>query len=153
MSLNMRPHSVNNYAFSKLLYKCNTIHPRVEDENFFCMTAKSFIYADFLKMPNKHVLYREIIDGGLGLICISCRAKAALITTFLQTAINQKFIRNPYPNLLYRHFVLEEQTPPIIQPIYFGEGFFETVKKMKESIPNIELIYIKGVYDFLCHLL
>ena len=95
MSLNMRPQSVNIYAFSKLLYKCNTIHPRIEDENFFCMTAKSFIYADFLKMPNKYVLYREIIDGGLGLICISCRAKAALITTFLETAIYQKFIRNP----------------------------------------------------------
>ena len=48
MCLNMRPHSVNNYAFSKLLYKCNTINPRVEDENFFSKTAKSFIYADLL---------------------------------------------------------------------------------------------------------
>ena len=149
MSLNMQPHSVNNYAFSKLLYKCNPIHPRVEDENFFSMTAKSFIYADLLEKPNKHVLHREIKDGGLGLICISSRAKAALITTFLLTAINPNFIRNSYLNLLYRHFVLEKQTPPMIRPPYFGEGFFETIRRLKSSIPSIELISIKGVYDFL----
>ena len=149
MSLNLRSHSVNNYAFSKLLYKCKTIHPRVEDENFFLITAKSFIYADLLQKPNKHVLHRETKDGGLGLICISSRAKAALITTFLQTAINPNFIRNHYHNLLYRHFVLKEQTPPIISPPYFGEDFFEIIRKLKESTSIIELISIKGVYDFL----
>ena len=149
MCLNMRPHSVNNYAFSKLLYKCNTIHPRVEDKNFFSMTAKSFISADLLEKPNKHVLHQEIKDGCLGLICISSRAKAAFITTFLQTAINPNFIRNSYHNLLYRHFVLEEQTPIMIRPPYFGDGFFETIRRLKSSIPSIELISIKGVYDFL----
>ena len=74
MYLNLRSHSVNNYAFSKLLYKCNTIHPRVEDENFFLITAKSFIYADLLQKPNKLVLHRETKDGGLGLVCIISRA-------------------------------------------------------------------------------
>ena len=65
MSLNMRPHSVNNYAYSKLLYKCNTTHQRVEDESFFSKTAKSYIYADLLQSPCKLILHREIKDGGL----------------------------------------------------------------------------------------
>ena len=32
---------------------------------------------------------------------------------------------------------------------YFGGDFFETIRKLKDSTPNLELISIKGVYDFL----
>ena len=49
ISLHQRSHSVNNYAFSKLLYICNTVHPRIEGEKFFFITAKSFIYAGLLQ--------------------------------------------------------------------------------------------------------
>ena len=90
----------------------------------------------FSKKTNQHVLHREIKDGGLGLICISSRAKAALIPTFFQTAINPNFIRNSYHNLLYRHFVLEEQTLPMISPPYFRGDFFATIGKIKGSTPT-----------------
>ena len=52
MSISLRPHSTNLYAFSKLLYRCNTIVPRVSDLQYFNSTAKRFIYADLLLNPN-----------------------------------------------------------------------------------------------------
>ena len=88
-------------------------------------------------------------DRGLGLICISSRAKAALITTFLQAAINPNFTRNSYHNILYRHFVLEDKTAPMTRPTYFGEDFFKTIFQINDSVPNFEKISIKGVYEFL----
>ena len=44
MPLNLRSHSVNNYAFSKLMYRCNTIDLRIGDIKVFNKTAKSFLY-------------------------------------------------------------------------------------------------------------
>ena len=116
MNLTLRPHSVHTFAISKLLYKCNTIDPRVEDLECFSSTAKSFIHADLLFRPCELVLYRNIKDGGLGLSHVQYRARAALITTFLQTAIRPEFQRNVYHNTLYRVYVLGEhiqapQTP------------------------------------------
>ena len=132
MPLNLRSHSVNTYAISKLMYKCNTIDLRIGDIKVFNKTVKAFIYIDLLEKPDELTLYRDIEDGGLGLMNIQIRAKAALISTYLQTAINPNFIRNHYHNLLYRYFVLKEQTPPIISPPYFGEDFFEIIRKLKE---------------------
>ena len=51
-----------------------------------------------LDKPTETVLYRETKDGGLGLLHIRYRAKAALLSTFLQTAINSNFYRNNYHN-------------------------------------------------------
>ena len=64
MALNLRPHSVNTYAISKLMYKCNTIDPRIGDIKIFNKTVKSFIYADLLEKPDKLTLYRDIESGG-----------------------------------------------------------------------------------------
>ena len=91
MSLILRPHSVNCYAFSKLLYRCNIVDPRSKDLQAFTSAAKSFVYLGLLCKPNETVLYRETKDGGLGLLHIQYRAKAALLSTFLQTAINLNF--------------------------------------------------------------
>ena len=57
MSLSLRPHSTNLYVFSKLLYRCNSVHPRISDIQFFNKTAKKFIYADLLLKPNKLILF------------------------------------------------------------------------------------------------
>ena len=35
MSLNLRPHSINLYAFSKLLYRCNSVDLRIADIKMF----------------------------------------------------------------------------------------------------------------------
>ena len=110
MSLTLRPHSINLYAFSKLLYRCKSIDLRIADIKFFSKAAKSFLYAQLLEKPSELVLFREIEHGGLGLLCIQTRATSALILTFLKTAINPKCDRNHYHNLLYRRFVQNEIT-------------------------------------------
>ena len=133
MPLNLRPHSVNVYAFSKLMYRCNTIDLRIEDIKTFNKTVKSFIYTDLLEKPCELILYRDIDTGGLGLIHIQTRAKAALISTFLQTAVNPKFIRNSYHNYLYRHFIMGENFPkPDIPPNFAGD-FFPSIRRLYKS--------------------
>jgi hypothetical protein len=92
------------------------------------------MYADLLEKPEELVLYRATADGGLGLFNMQCRAKAALISTFLQTAINDKFARNNYHNILYRHYVLGEPmaAPPPIPP-YFKGDFFPQIRMLAKS--------------------
>ena len=124
MSLTLRPHSTNLYAFSKILYKCNTIAPRVSDLQHFNSAAKKFIYADLLIKPTELILFRDINQGGLGLTCIKMKARAALISTFLETAINPKFIRNNYHNCLYRCRILSERAPDLKAPPCLDEEFF-----------------------------
>ena len=120
--LNLRPHSVNCYAYSKLLYRCNIVDLRSEDLQAFTSAAKSFVYLGLLDKPTETVLYRETKDGGLGLLHIRYRAKAALLSTFLQTAINPNFYRNNYHNVMYRKYVLNEQieAPKIPQSLASG---------------------------------
>ena len=77
------------------------------------------------------------------------RARAALISTFLETAINPRFIRNHYHNQLYRCRILSERAPALKALPYFDEEFFQTIRKLKKSVSNIEDISIKQVYDFL----
>ena len=143
MSLSLRPHSTNLYAFSKLLYRYNTIAPRVSDLQHFNSMAKKFIYADLLLKPNELILFRDISQGGLGLTCMKMRAQAALISTFLETAINPKFIRNHYHNSLYRCRILSERAPALKAPPCFDEEFFQTIRKLKKLVPNMEDISIK----------
>ena len=67
IDLTLRPHSINCFTYSKLMYRCNVIDLRVTDIKYFTSTAKSFIYADLLEKPNELILYRDTKDGGLGL--------------------------------------------------------------------------------------
>ena len=114
----------------------------------FTKTALSFLYAGLLEKPCQLVLFREIEQGGLGLMCIQTRATAALITTFLQTAINPNFTRNYYHND-FRRYVLDEDITALIIPPSFKGDFFPNIRRLKDSSPNIEIIPLKGVYDFL----
>ena len=149
MSLTLRPHSINLHAYSKLLYRCNSIDLRIADVKLYSKTAKSFLYADLLEKPSQLALFREIEQVGLGLLCIQTRPTAALISTFLQTAINPKFDRNHYHNLLYRRYVLDDITSDIKIPPYFMGDFFPTIRRLKDSVANIDKISLKGVYDHL----
>ena len=149
MPLNLRPHSVNTYAISKLMYRCNTIDLRIGDIKVFNKVVKSFLYADLIEKPDELTLYRDIDNGGLGLVNIQTRARASLISTFLQTAINPEFSRNHYHNFLYRYFILEESLPkPDIPPNFAGD-FFPTIRKMKSASISLENCDLKGLYKFL----
>ena len=149
MALNLRPHSVNCFALSKLQYRFNVIDPRVSDIKSFLSQAKSFLYADLLEKPEELILYRDVVDGGLGLYHIQSRAAAALISTFLQTSVNPNFRRNYYHNVLYRHYVLGESlsAPPI--PPHFKGDFFVKLREMKENLGDLTLLTFREIYKFL----
>ena len=102
-----------------------------------------------LEKPDKLTLYRNIEDGGLGLIDIQTRARAALLSTFLQTAIGKNFTSNHYHNYLYRHYALGEnfQRPDI--PPNFSGDFFPTIRRLKDSGLNMEECTLKQIYIFL----
>ena len=101
MSLTLRPHSINLYAYSKLLYRCNYINLKIADVKQFTKYVKSFLYADLLEKPDLLTLFIDNDKGGLGLLCIQTRATAALIFSFLKIAICPDFNRNFYHNILY----------------------------------------------------
>ena len=149
MTLTLRPHSTNLYAFSKLLYKCNTIAPSVSDLQHLNSAAKKIIYADLLIKPSELILYRDISQGGLGLTYIKMKARAAPISTFLETAINPRFIRNNYHNLLYRCRILSERAPDSKPLPALMRNIFQTIRKLRRSGLNMEEISTKQVYDFL----
>ena len=135
MSLTLRPHSINLYAYSKLLYRCNSIDLRVADIKQFTKSAKSFLYVDLLEKPDLLTLFRDIDKGGLGLLCIQTRATAALIFSFLQTAISPDFDRNFYHNVLYRKYVLAENINAPKIPHCFASNFFPNIRRLKTLSP------------------
>ena len=149
MSLNLRSHSVNCYAYSKLLYKCNIVDPRSEDLQVFTSAAKSFVYIGLLCKPSETVLFRKTEDGGLGLLHIQCRAKAALLSTFLQTAINPNFHRNNFHNVLYRKYVHNENIEAPRIPQSMAGDFFPTLRELYTAFGELETLDLKTVYGFL----
>ena len=107
------------------------------------------VYAGLLEKPEEITLHREVKGGGLGLLHIESRAKAALITTFLQTAINSNFKRNFFHNTIFRQYVLDEQLNAPKIPLNLSGDFFPTIRKLASSSSKIELSTIKSVYNFL----
>ena len=72
-------------------------------------------------------------EGGLGLFHIKHRALAALIITFLQTAINPNFRRKYYHESLFNNYVLGVSQPSLKIPIYFMGKFFPTLRNLREK--------------------
>ena len=149
MELNLRPHSINCYALSKLQYRFNVIDPRVGDTKYFLSQSKNFIYADLLEVPEEKILHRDVSDGGLGLFHIQNRAKAALIATFLQTAAHPSFQRDHYHNTLYRHYVLEEDIPAPAIPPHFRGDFFSNIRAMRKEMGAVDSLTFRAIYRFL----
>ena len=149
MPLNLRAHSVNCFAYSKLYYRCNVIDPRVADVKYFTSQAKSFIYADMLEKPQEEILYRGVNEGGLGLFHIKHRALAALIFTFLQTAINPNFRRNYHHESLFNHYVLGVSQSSLKIPPYFMGEFFPTLRSLRENLGDLSVIGFKSIYEYL----
>ena len=145
MDLTLRSHSVNNMAFSKLLYRCNIIDIRVADISYFNKIAKSFIYSDLLIKPQELTLYRPIDKGGLGLLNIQLRAKAALINTFLQTACNEQFQTNYYHQDLFRLYIEGDNINKIQIPQNFKGDFFPTIRRLKSQL-NLKNCNIREIY-------
>ena len=149
MTLTMRPHSLNCYAFSKLWHKCCTIDLRVMDIKTINKQAKGWLYADMLEKPEELALFRQPIDGGLGLYHVQQRALANQINCFLETACNPKFSRNLLHQALFKYYILgEEVQKPDIPPYFKGE-FFPAIRRLNDSPLSITKISLKEIYRFL----
>ena len=74
-----RPHSVNTYCLSKVMFRCSSINLRACDLTKISSHIKSWLYADQLEKPEELVLYRPRIQGGLGLVNLNYKALALII--------------------------------------------------------------------------
>ena len=102
MPLTMRPHSLNCFAFLKLWHKSFTTDLSVGDITAINKLAKSWLYADLLKKPSELALYRHPSMGGLGLHHVQARAMPDLISNFLETACNSKFMMPFLNNMCWK---------------------------------------------------
>ena len=137
MNLTNMPGSLNNYALTKVWYKCHTVDLRVCDIDSITSKVKSWLLQDQLEKPAEMVLHRPIQMGGLGLHSVRYKALASLIRTFMETAAHPGFKHSLYHNTLYRVYVLEdtsiENPPP--PPQYYPEMFFNTIRQVKADTP------------------
>ena len=101
MPLTDRAFSVNTYILSKTWFKSATINIKLGDIEVMESKIKSWIYQDLFEKPQSEVLYHKTTQGGLGLADMKQKMTAHLLTTFLQTAINDEYKQNLYHRCLY----------------------------------------------------
>ena len=151
MPLISRPFSLNTYCLSKVWFRASSVLPRKGDIQDMTSKCKSWCYQDMLLKPSEVSLYREVRQGGLGLLHIESRCMAKLITVFIQTAANPRFMESLLHTHLYRYHVLEEHhLPNPGYPPYYPESFFDTIKKVKnETTLNPINMTMKQWYKYL----
>ena len=134
MPLTNRPHSLNTFCLSKVWFKCSSINIRVCDHNKITSNIKSWLFADQLEKPEELVLFRGRRDGGLGVVNVQYKALALLIRSFLETALIPKFKHNLFHEALYKWYVEDKRdfVKPL-QPPYYDDNFFATIKMVKDQ--------------------
>ena len=141
MDLTSRPWSINTYTLTKIWFKCHTVDLRESDIGTVTSKVKSWLFQDQLEKPQEFVLFRPIIKGGLGMHNVRIKALATLIKTFMETAANPSFTHSLLHTLLYRYYVLNDDSvdnPPPIPP-YFSINLFNTIKYVRDKTPmNVE---------------
>ena len=103
--------------------------------------VKSWLFQNQLEKPEEFVLHRPVHMGGLGLHNVKVKAQATLIKSFMETAANPAFTHNLFHTLLYRYYVLQDDSiddPPCLPP-YYSLAFFNAIKQVKDETPlNVE---------------
>ena len=143
----VRPLSINTYALSKIWYKAGSIDFNGGDLDKITSLCKSWLYADCFLKSEEIILYRPILEGGLGLINISAKSCASLTTSFLQTAKNPKFITNPYHYALYNYFVHDIGVKNPRRPPYYSLNFFKEIKNAENEGCDTTHMTIKDWYE------
>ena len=132
-----RSHSLNSYGLSKIWFRTNSVDLRASDVNFIPTKCRSYICQDLLQKPSEIVLFRAADLGGLGLHHVESKATAHLISTFLQTAANPRYISSQFRVSLFQCHVLEEVEVvpnPGFTP-YYTKDFFNIIKKVHQKTP------------------
>ena len=134
MPLVCRPFSINTYCLSKVWFRSASVDLRVSDITEISKKIKSYCYQDLYQKPSEVTLYRPVEKGGLGLYHVASRAKANLISTFIQTACGKAFKQSLFHSWLYRYHVLQEESlpDPGIPPFY-GGTFFQIIREVNEN--------------------
>ena len=113
MPISQRPWSLNNYALSKVYYRCNSIDLRAKDVAAITSKIKSWLFMDQFEKPEDIVISRPTSQGGLGLDNVKNEVQDnILITSFLETSINPKFNHSLYHEALYKYHVLDDKSFP-----------------------------------------
>ena len=133
MDLVYRPWSLNTYVYSKIWFKCHTVDLRLSDISTISSKAKSWLFQDCLEKPDSMILHRPINYGGLGLHEVGVRSKACLTKTFIELAVNPNFINSLWHSLLFRAFVLNEESLPVKMPPYFSKSFFANIRWVMDN--------------------
>ena len=110
--------------------------------------VKSWVYQGLLEKPSELVLYRDIKDGGLGLLNMKIRALAILIRTFLETCIIPAFKHSLFHSVLFRYHVLGEDINNPGNTPYYDKDFFKTIR-LCHSKRDIRTMTIKTWYKSL----
>ena len=84
MDLSCRPWSLNNFALSKVWFRCHTVDLRMIDITKVTSNVKSWLFQDQLEKPEEMILHRPIHMGGLGLQNVKMKAQASLIKTLME---------------------------------------------------------------------
>ena len=134
MPISQRPWSLNNYALSKVYYRCNSVDLRVKDLSSITSKIKSWLFMDQFEKPEDIIIYRPASHGGLGLDNVKYKAQSRLLTSFLETSTNSKFTHSLYHEALFKYYVLEDRSfPDPGLPPYYPISFFQVIKDMKEQ--------------------
>ena len=129
-----RPYTVNTFVMSKICYRSSIINLRSKDIHSMQSSVKSWVTQNLLLKPPEVLLYRDVAEGGLGLIHTESRCTANLIRTFVEQAHPNSRFPNVYLNTLFRCFVLKEDFPGgVKRPPYFSERFFEIISEAMED--------------------
>ena len=96
-----------SYCLSKIWFRTNSVDIRSKDVDFFHKKCCTYMFQDMLLKPSELVKFRPADQGGLGLHHVGCKASANLISTFLQTAANPRYISSQFHVTLYRYPVLD----------------------------------------------
>ena len=101
--------------------------------------------------PSEVTLYRPVERGGLGLHHVASKAKANLISTFLQTATGKTYQASLYHSWLFRYHVLgEADLPDPGVPPYYSGSFFNILKEVHEKSPlNPIYMTVKQWYTYI----
>ena len=97
------------------------------------------MYGDLLEKPEELCLYRGRKQGGLGLHHLKSKATAILIRSFLETAVNPKFLRNNFHYALFQWHVLGDTSlmNPGLPP-YYSKSFFTLIREaMTEAMTDV----------------
>ena len=151
MPLVSRPFSINTYCLSKVWFRAGSVDMRVGDITAITSRVKSYCYQDLYQKPSEVLLYRREGEGGLGLYHLQSKALAHLISKFIQTAANPKYIKSLFHTWLFRYHVLGElDLPNPGYTPYDNQSFVEVIKYGKEKTPlNPVSMSIKQWYRLL----